>query len=1134
MKKQFLIVGIGGIGVRAASFFAGQTHPFSAPAFSLAFDTDEGSLEGAFPAVPFSLCNGNTLEKTVKDLGEENIGYYFPCDPAQGRVEYGQATAMNRGANRFRMKAMVAFADFLHDAERRDALDAKLNEIMDTEEETETEVYTVASLAGGTGAALFMPISLYIARAFRQKGRCARFFALLTAPGILPAHADAVQQIKENANAYAALRELSAAMACQSDGPAAVPFRLGRKGDPYFGLLFPQTDSGTVQRPFARVYLMDKRPGVSTADAYISLTGEVLEALCVGAGVPKEETEDGQAEPYVGISLSELIYPLESISDYAAGKRVWEQNEKWIPLFAHADAAARGTRDRIPYAFHFLEALAEKSEDIGILFPALRLTGRDETDYDRDMSGQILAALHAACRYEEEKKTQDVFAEEKESLSAHTFRFPFFAGAKAKREKRAAFSHLLSSVVSRYETISDTCASSFAEAVSAALDAQERAVFSDAFLPASLPPLAAMIRLCSLRVAVEDALRDAKIRRPGLGEEEKAYLRDLAGCFAFSAQVYSAFGEDEKIYTLSWNEGEYENGDRDPDKDSPAVLSQLEKGLLPVYTEWEKMRFSASLALLAVRLDERIAGYASFLSAMAHEQEEQKEELVYLKQSKSTGSGFVFYVGAGAESKEKTAASYLQENPVAEAATADPEIGGAVRTAIAEKRTGREEMRALARKAFAGQTEKEAAAFFASETYKALAEKDMLSFLTEENGPALLADFLGAALPLLPMEEGRLHNGHAPGTRFSTLLLPPEKVKTAQWETGVPEDAEEKTQNAQKQAYLTALFTRAACFDAGFTLDVPLRAHRLRAVGCRTDFVPADLSSAGECGRNAAWYVDYLKAEANSQKYSTAMWCPYSSIAFSRGGALPYLDENMNEIAVKQAAKAFLFVFLSGDFRIGEDETEDGEKKTALFRVAAGQATCLRADGEAVTPEDCAALISYLRGSDSRRVALSDGYDALLERECRALPPVELFFAEKAGPARAVASTLFMRVLRENVFRLADTEEKYQGVPLALLLYNWENRDGGQDSTGIRRAVYDTVFLSLEHLCEAASIGCDRAFTDSLIRYAVGRMTEKVPQGCALRFAREAGRYGITLPARNAEENGTVTQEYKGPEGRMP
>lgn len=1125
MKKQFLIVGIGGIGVCAASSFAAAEHPFSARTFSLALDTDESALnECASFTSPFFLGNGKTLEKTVKDLGEENLAYYFPCDPAEGRVEYGQATVMNRGANRFRMKAMVAFADFLADKERRGEFDAKLNEITDTEEETETEVYTVASLAGGTGSALFMPVSLYIARAFRQKGRRARFFALLATPDILPPPADAVQRTKENANAYAALRELHAAMA--AEGEKTGHFRLGREEDPYFGRLFPLESEGE-QRPFTKVFFMDKRSGVSTVDSYAFLMAEVLEALCTGAGVPKEKGKEETAF-YAGISLAELIYPLDSLSDYVVGKRLWEQNEKWLPLFVYADRAASGQRGADSYARRFLDMLAEKTEEIRHLFPELQLTGREETVYDRDISSQILVALRRACHKEgEEEAEEDAFSAEKEALSSPTFRFPLFAGNKVKKEKRGAFYRLLLDAVKIYEQASDRCAADFPGDVLAVLDSMEKGPLT-ALIPEGLPPLAATIRLCALRVAVEEALDGVALRRPGFGEDGAAYLGDLASCFSFSAQVYNAFGEEEKVYTLSWNKGEYENGEGNPAKDAVAVLKQLERGLAPVYAKWESMRHAAALSLLAVRLDGWIAAYTDFLSALAEEQQDLSRELPYLKQAKTQGGGFILYTGADAASKDAAALAYTVESPLEAAGRFDAATGMELWRAILSGNAGREDLRAFARRANREKAQTEMASFRQSATYQTLEKKDMLSFLTEgEEGAIILADLLGLALPTLPMEAGKPCDGCAPGRYLSTLLLPSDRETRGGEEIAEPREnevsagtqenkatagtngGEEENVAAEKTALITALLTRAGCFDAGFSLDVPLKKRTVLAVGCKTHFRPADLVWAGECGTEPVWYLDCLKAEENSRKYNTAMWCPYLSVDFGRGGVLPYLDGQMTEIAIKQAAKAFLAVFLSGSFCIREEGEEGAEKKEAICLLSAGNATTLRAGGKAVAPEDCDGLAAFLTESDSRRVLWADRYDAIVEKDRRALPSVDAFFAEKSAPARALASTLFMRVFGENVFRILDTEGKYPPKPLALLLYDWENRDAGKDKSGVREAVYTEILSALVRLCEAASVGCEQDFTHSLIRYGISRLTLHVPEGCALRFKQLAKRLGI-------------------------
>ena len=124
MKKQIVIIGAGGIGCEAANAFA-EKYSAGAALLPLLFDTDETTAQSVSRTSFFSLTSDRTFGETVSRLGDR-ISRWFPMgEEGNAAFPFGAEWNMNRGSCSFRMKAMVALADFLAD-ERKQELEAAL------------------------------------------------------------------------------------------------------------------------------------------------------------------------------------------------------------------------------------------------------------------------------------------------------------------------------------------------------------------------------------------------------------------------------------------------------------------------------------------------------------------------------------------------------------------------------------------------------------------------------------------------------------------------------------------------------------------------------------------------------------------------------------------------------------------------------------------------------------------------------------------------------------------------------------------------------------------------------------------------------------------------------------------------
>lgn len=1098
MKKQILVIGVGGMGARAVSAFAGQEHRSFARIFPLVLDTDEAFLQQIDGVKTLSLARPDSFEKIVSALREEdnnNIDSIFPCAADGERIEYGQTTPMNRGANRFRMKGLVAFSAFLQDLQSRADLEELLKKAADisltsgqeqpssdSEEDKEekqtadiyaaeeytsdktVEVYITASMAGGTGAALFLPLARYVADTYRRWGITAHCHALLITPDALPSATESSQEVKEKANAYAALRELNAAMMQNS------------------------TDT-----PFERVYLMDKKPGVVGAELYASLVAQVLDVLCTQDALIKEQK---QTTPYVAISLSELHYPLERLSEYVVTRTLLEQNAPSLALLSSsAQKASRlASAGDTSFARCMLDALTEHQEVTQQLFPLLDWTEDGRFLWEGQKGEQMLSRMAEECHSEVDTEEWTPLLQEcKEQLQELRLKPRLLERAKAKQVKRKMLYHHVLAIGDLYQKISDSCAETFAQKIVSLTEKMSVAHLFGTLGLAQSGGDETLLRLCVLRTDVERLLQNYRVRRPANGESTEQYAKGIAESFYLPGRAGSIFKKGEYVFSML-GEASYELGEADPEKDRVNVLKQLSLGAAPVLEKWEELCAGAVLAVLAKQLDEVIAGYACLLSQADKKAEQQRAHIAELLAVQADKGA----LGAEKERKEQAYRLYRQERSDAMAGRSDVADAAAVWQAAvsaADAITWRRLYEDMYDRALAKLT----AELHKSETYLALKKQPLLGLIEGERPKddklSVLSTLLEGAVPLLPLRAGM------PGKRKTVLLVDTASMELAQAKA-------EAAEEGSGRDHMVTLLTRAGCMEAELAVSDTLPERCWRAVGLTYDFSLADVTTVSEFGEDASWYSAALKALHNSEKYRTAMWYPYLSISCSSAAVLPFIDPAMNEKAEEQTACAFLAIFLGNSYWLEQQKEDDSDPKYCFFTALGGgrEAVCGKAE-RAVWLEDYDGLLDYIDQNESRRSLLSDMYEKLLQHAEKALPTPDPFFTDENALFRSLGGLEFVKMMRQDMRRHVDTKQAFAPLPLAQLLYQWENNCGGIDPKGRRQRILSQALLALYRLCQKATPGCTVEQREALYDRLVGSLTAEVPTACAMRFQAAVDRY---------------------------
>ena len=561
--KSVLILGVGGTGSRAVNMLQKKINRMGKQEdvniVSVVLDTNMADEKNIDTATIVSLSDNVTVKTVRERLGSKVCDDWFPQD------SLFDSNNISIGAGQWRKQSYLAFLNAMN-GKQKNNLDRALERLADkTNPSISIDIYTVASLAGGTGSGSFIPLTLYVKKRLREmfgEKTTIHARAMLACPDIYESKQnDPLNITSIYANAYAILRELNAInqvvyglnKADYDDGAGEVArrgrtpvrFRLGNEDSPV-GVLFDSQDPrfhSPEAAPFERVCMMEKIVNVSSIIAHDeALANSLYSLICTKAGgeldgiwsneEKKRANETGHNCMYAGIGSSEIQYPVEELMEYFAWRKTREDAEgAWLTLHTATEeqiAEKRKLAKEMRKEYHL------STMDYAKLFiDAQKAEERTETS-------NVTELIRNATKYYEEKdgkiETKDVFKRYWDALAKELgTRVPDKAEAKiqigeispvsntgflaSKDAKRGKAKNICSNAEEIYDILNEYYRSAV-ESIRSQLN-----VCTDAVLPMDakkdphanlalsfvenvlmrdgsyIHPVAAMVQLCTLRQA---------------------------------------------------------------------------------------------------------------------------------------------------------------------------------------------------------------------------------------------------------------------------------------------------------------------------------------------------------------------------------------------------------------------------------------------------------------------------------------------------------------------------------------------------------------------------------------------------------------------------------------------------------
>jgi len=348
MGRQILLIGIGESGCKCMRSFSQKTNRSDVGILSV--DTDMSVNEYSSSSETVSLARNERLFETVSILDGAKLGTWFPYDFEDTQNEFIKSVRMDNGTGLWRTKALLQFVCHMADEENKNSFCNYIDGVAKNGDAEKVEIYVVASLAGGTGSGLLLPVTLFVKKYIKEKfGKDSIAKAILFSPEIYSGVLRGEQYVKAEANAYAALAELNAVnlSICGNENDCLAPeYRLGDERDPILGLLWDCRNKEFTENaplPFESVYVCGKQPGTESVSVHIDNAASVIKALISSEAPDKKGECKNTRCPIFGSALiTKIKYPWESIAEYLGTARVTETYfRRWSELYGRLSELAK-------------------------------------------------------------------------------------------------------------------------------------------------------------------------------------------------------------------------------------------------------------------------------------------------------------------------------------------------------------------------------------------------------------------------------------------------------------------------------------------------------------------------------------------------------------------------------------------------------------------------------------------------------------------------------------------------------------------------------------------------------------------------------------------------------------------------
>ncbi len=338
MGKKILI-GIGESGCNIIEKFAEKNLQSNDDTLCLAVDTDFRCLEKCVYAKTVPMVSDKRLSELASEEEFKLVSKWLPLDAETYNGKFINALEMNKGAGLWRAKALFMMWAYFKEKENKEGFLSLIDGVI--QDSDQVDIYVVASLAGGTGSGLFLPLTLFIEKYLSQKSnvKVNAKLCLLSAE-IYKDKLTAEQGVKSSANAYGAIKELNSVyLACKNGGDGCpTSFKLGSEKDKVLGVLFDGTDLSNENKrsPFEKIYFFDKLESIRSLTIHENYLADALTFLVDG----KVETDDLKDKDFVlpiaKLGLVKVRYPIDSLVNFISLKRKKDLFNKWLLLHEKA------------------------------------------------------------------------------------------------------------------------------------------------------------------------------------------------------------------------------------------------------------------------------------------------------------------------------------------------------------------------------------------------------------------------------------------------------------------------------------------------------------------------------------------------------------------------------------------------------------------------------------------------------------------------------------------------------------------------------------------------------------------------------------------------------------------------------
>ncbi len=981
MGRQILFIGIGQTGCAVADLFCEKMADSDISCRAFAFDTDIDMLAGLRLPQTVPMVDEGTLGATVEALDAETVKNWFPSDWENDRSEFVKQLDMKRGANQWRMKAFLAFVSYLAKEECREKLHAMLDEL-----EGDMEMYVVASLAGGTGAGLFLPITLYLKK-YLESRRCriVSSRAVLAMPDIYETCFSSEQRVKSYANAYAALRELNAAVLATANAPASgeeifppIGLRIGEEGTAH-GLLFDADGAafrGKENAPFDRVTLFERVPGIFSAETHMGVIAETIVSFCnTGAESVKKDQNENSSAVYGAVSLTKVRYPIDSIVTYITKKHLHTfAGEEFCRLHMYVKEKMRTwIKQQRAYGGPVPDALSlycdmytETVEELVAARGPESLLGRSYAeDKEAPLPVDVTEGVYAEGLYEALRAPFSCAASRELETAFVTGGFADPALEEGKRPEPAKKIFVQNVEKGRillqkyYKHGLEELKTGEEAFVQALLSESEDGVFS--FMENVLKedgeylhPAYAMARLCRMYhtfdimpageelPAEDENSKEIPYRLLELETEKKVHTKyaklgegRLADCLYAEANAARAVMAD---YKGNAPDAKVEKAQRRAIKDLESMADGQPQFFLDLrfaYERIKKLFISVRRKKALEVLEKLIKRYQVLLDGVASSLDDLASDVKLYVLAESGEGGNICYVGSSVAEKEALYDAYMEAytEDLSLRAADDAALGKLVSEAA--RTEGNEENRRAEREAFLrGMEDIFASRLRASDFYKKNIDKNIIQVLvhTDAEGNAAVQGraFVGRNIPLTMGQPANSKDRRAIRTAVTAILS--DKIGAFIADSGLP-----------KEGQTPAAYVEAVMYSAG---EYRGKAAFSSRIGEREMYVRKEVSdlplymvdSLSEKGAGCTGFASYNKARRHAYEQNTPMWDP--SLTYHRGAIvpLPYIHPEVQHAYVTSVAKAVVIgfvqnvVFPSAYESVGEVYcTKEGTERVPLF-----------------------------------------------------------------------------------------------------------------------------------------------------------------------------------------------------------